>query len=135
MATRWRCPPDSCEGRRSSRCPIWRRSDTSFHGLLAIRLGHAPDLEAEADVSGDGHVRVERVGLEHHRDVTFCGLQIVHPLARDPHVTLGDVFETRDHVQKRGLATSRRSHENQELAVLHGDIDLVQHFDGAVGLL
>ena len=40
----------------------------------------------------------------------------------------------RDHVQKRGLAAARGANEDEELTLLHRDIDPVQHFDGAVGL-
>ena len=40
------------------------------HTLVDLGLGHPFDLEVEADVLGDGHVRIQRVALEHHRDVT-----------------------------------------------------------------
>jgi hypothetical protein len=35
---------------------------------------------------------------------------------------------------KRGLAAARRADEHEEFALLHGDVDLMQHLDGAVGL-
>jgi len=37
--------------------------------LLDLRLVHLGELEREAHVVRHGHVRVQRVGLEHHRDV------------------------------------------------------------------
>ena len=39
------------------------------HALGALLLVDARDLPGEAHVLGDRHVRVERVVLEHHRDV------------------------------------------------------------------
>ena len=37
-----------------------------------LRLRHAPDLEAVPEVLPDAHVRVQRVVLEHHRDVAVA---------------------------------------------------------------
>ncbi|WP_297501490.1 hypothetical protein [Pseudonocardia sp.] len=38
-----------------------------------LGLVHPGDLEREAHVVGDGHVRIERVALEDHRDVAVLG--------------------------------------------------------------
>ncbi len=40
---------------------------------LALRLVHAGDLQAEADIVGDVHVRKQRIGLEHHADLALVG--------------------------------------------------------------
>ena len=44
--------------------------------LADLGLVDAGDLEREAHVVGDRHVRVERVVLEHHRDVAVLGRQV-----------------------------------------------------------
>ena len=41
------------------------------------------ELEAEAHIVLDGHVRVERVGLEHHRDAALGRRQVVDDLVAD----------------------------------------------------
>ena len=41
----------------------------AFDSLPALGPAYAPHLETEADVPGDRHRRVERVGLEDHGDV------------------------------------------------------------------
>ena len=48
----------------------------------ALVLGRAGELEREAHVLADGHVRVERVGLEHHGDVALLGRQGVDHACR-----------------------------------------------------
>src|SRR6266566_3448430 len=48
------------------------------HALVAFRLRHrTPQLEREADVLGDGHVRVERVALEDHPDAAVLRVEVV----------------------------------------------------------
>ena len=51
-------------------------SSTSSSASCALALGVlvAPALEAERDVVEHGHVREERVGLEHRVDVALVGL-------------------------------------------------------------
>ncbi len=68
MATRWRWPPESWRGLRFE-----QRLDLEDVGAPSARAGdlgarHARRLEAEGEVLVDGHMRVERVGLEHHRN-------------------------------------------------------------------
>src|SRR5580704_12829658 len=42
------------------------------------------DLEREGHVLAHAHMRIERVGLEHHRDVARARRKIVDDLAADP---------------------------------------------------
>jgi hypothetical protein len=42
-----------------------------------LGLGHLGDLEREPDVLPHRHVRVERIVLEHHRDVAIARRQVV----------------------------------------------------------
>ena len=86
---------------------------------LRVPLGlvDALELQREAHVVGHRHVRVERVVLEHHRDVPVLRRLVRHVLARDPDLALVDVLETREHPQRGGLARPGRTHEDHELAV------------------
>ena len=67
--------------------------------FLRVSLRHLAQLQREADVLRDGHVRVERVVLEHHRDVAVARRQVVDDALADPDLAVGDLLETRDHPQ------------------------------------
>ena len=47
------------------------------HALRDLGLGELPQLQPERHVVVDGHVRVQRVVLEHHRDVAVLRRQVV----------------------------------------------------------
>ena len=99
--------------------------------LLAHGLRDLAQLEAEAEVVAHRHVRVERVVLEHHRDVALPRLHVGHVGVADRDRAVGDLLETRDHPQQRRLAAAGGPHQDHELAV--GDIerDAVDRLDAA----
>jgi hypothetical protein len=80
----------------------------------------------------DGHVGIQGVVLEHHRDVAILGRDVVDELAVDEQLALGDVLEPGDHAQCRGLAAARRPDENHELLVVDGDVRVVDGADIAL---
>jgi hypothetical protein len=99
--------------------------------LVDLALVDAVQLEREAHVVAHRHVRVERVVLEDHRDVTIARRLLVDDLVADPQLALADVLEPRDHPQRGRLAAARRSDEDHELAVL----DLEAHvLDGLIAV-
>jgi predicted dehydrogenase len=100
---------------------------------LALLGPDVPQLEPEAHVLAHGHLRVQRVVLEDHRDVAVLGGTVVDDLAADPQRALGDVLESCGHPQGRRLPAAGRAHEDHELAV--GDLQ-VHASDGleAVGI-
>src|SRR5207247_4895023 len=69
------------------------------------------------------HVRIQRVVLEHHRNVARLGRHAVHDLAGDTDLAFADLLETRDHAQQCRLAASRWAHEDAEFAVSDIDVD------------
>jgi hypothetical protein len=79
-------------------------------------------------------VRVERIGLEHHREVALARRHVVdHPVG-DGDRAVGDFLESGDHAQQCGLAAARRADEHQELPGLDVEIDAVDHLHIAIGL-
>ena len=62
-------------------------------------------------------MRVERVVLEHHRDVALGGLEVVDDAAADRDLAAGDLFQPGDHAQQRGLAAAGGADDDDELAV------------------
>jgi hypothetical protein len=79
-------------------------------------------------------MRIEGVGLEHHREIALAGGQVVDDAPGDGDGAVGDLLEPGDHPQQRGFAATGRPDENEELAWLHLEIDAVDHRHVAVGL-
>ncbi len=83
-----------------------------------------PKLEAERHVVVDGHVGVQRVVLEHHRDVPFLRWHGVHHAVPDRDRAVGDRLESRDHPKRGGLAAPRRADQDDELPVLDRQVQI-----------
>src|SRR3954463_5198895 len=97
---------------------------------LGLRL--LRHLQAEGDVVVDRHVRIERVGLEHHRHTPVGRFQICHVPAADADAALGDVLQPGDGPQQRGFSAARGADKDHELAVFDVQPDVVQDLDIAV---
>ena len=135
MATRWRWPPESWRGLRSSSGPISRICAASFTRVLISVFGHAAVAQAVGHVVVDGHVRIERVVLEHHRDVAIRRLDVVDDAAADIDLAGGHRLEAGDHPQQRGLAAAGRADQHAELPVADVEVDALDGVDAArVGL-
>ena len=93
--------------------------------LADLGLVDAGDLQREAHVVGDGHVRVERVVLEHHGDVPVLRRQVRDVAVTDADGAGVDVLEPREHAERGGLAAAGGADEDEELAVLDLDVELV----------
>src|SRR5581483_7626641 len=99
--------------------------------LLDLVLRDLLHAQAEGDVLVDGEMRVERVALEHHRDVAIARGDVVDDALADPDHALADRLEPGEHPQRGRLAAPRRPDEDHELAVR--DVQLqVRHGPGAV---
>ena len=98
IATRWRWPPESWPGFFGPAAPrgpsVARRVvDPLAHvGLAASRRSFRPN----ADVVVHGHVRVERVVLEDHRDVAILRRDVVHDPVADLDRAVGDRLQAGD---------------------------------------
>ena len=90
-------------------------------------------LSAKPMFSPHGHVRVERVVLEHHRDVAVLRRLVVDDLAADLQLAVGDVLEPGDHPQRGRLPAAGRADEDHELAVGDVEVDVLDGLE-AVGV-
>ncbi|MPN25105.1 hypothetical protein SDC9_172512 [bioreactor metagenome] len=69
-------------------------------------------------------MRVQRVVLEHHRDVAVFRRNVVdHPVA-DLDRPLGNVFQPGDHAQRGGFAAARGADEDHEFTVADFEVDV-----------
>ena len=94
---------------------------------LAQAAGLGAQFQGEGHVVIHAHVRIERVGLEHHGDVAVFGRDVIHRPIADEDGAFADVLQAGQHAQAGGLATARRTDEDQEFLV--GDLQ-VQVADG-----
>jgi hypothetical protein len=99
-----------------------------------LQARQSPHLERQRHVLRHRHVRIERVALEHHRDVAVLRCEGVDGRAVDPHLALVGVVQAREDPQQRRLAAARRADQRQELAVADLEVDAVEHARGAEAL-
>ena len=100
---------------------LTRRRCPSFLILRSFR--------PKARLSYTRHVRVERVALEHHRDVAVLRRHVVDHAVADEEAPVADLLEPGDAAQRGRLAAARRSDEDEELAVLDLEIQVVDGDD------
>ena len=81
-----------------------------------------------------GHVRIERVGLEHERHVARARRQSVDAPTLEMDFAVGDGFESRQHAQECRLSASGRAEKDKKLAVRDSQVDIVDRRDAAPGL-
>ena len=111
---------------------IWRQVQRGGGGLdlaVDLRARQAGHFQAERDVAADAHVRIERVGLEHHRQAALRRRNVHHVLAVDQDFAAGDVLKSGDQAQQRRLPAAGRPDENHEGAVLDIQIGILDDVD------
>src|SRR5690606_12614764 len=79
--------------------------------------------ERKGDVPPDGHVRIERIGLEDERKVARARWRRRHVEAVDADMTACRLLHPGDDPKKCGLPTPRRSEEDEELALTDLQVD------------
>ncbi|SHJ57840.1 hypothetical protein SAMN02745194_02886 [Roseomonas rosea] len=91
-------------------------------------LGARPALALQpiGDVGRDGHVREQRVGLEHHVHRAAVGRNAQQVRAVQRHRAGIGCLEAGDHAQQRGLAGARAAEQGEELAGGHVERDAVE---------
>ncbi len=94
-------------------------------------LRNLPLLEAEGEVLVHGHVRVQRVVLEHHRDVAVARGDVVDHAVADGDGSGRGLLQAGDHPKRRRLPAPGGSDQDHELAVAHREREVV-HGHGAV---
>ena len=98
-----------------------------------LRLRGLLQLQGEGHVIINGHVGIQSVVLEDHGDVAVLRGHVVHELAVDVQLALGDLFQTCDHAQRRGLAAAGRADENDEFLIGDVEVELLHGDDALVG--
>jgi hypothetical protein len=97
-----------------------RQTHQSQHGFDAdvpFLFRDAADLQTVGDITGDVHVRKQRVVLKHHADFPLVGRDVVHPLAADQDLAAVRAQESRGQIEQRGLAAAGGAEQGHELAL------------------
>ena len=93
--------------------------------LIYLILGNLLETKAEGHILKNAEVRIKRVVLEYHRNVTVTGLEVVYNNAIDLDGTAGDVLKTCDHTKCGGLTASRRTYEYDKFLVGNVEVKVV----------
>jgi hypothetical protein len=101
---------------------------------LDLGFGKSLQAQAERHVFRYRHMRIKRVVLEHHGDVTILRWHVVDDIASNHDVAVGDVLQPRDHPQRGRLAAARRPHQHDKLMVGDVEIDAAHRLDLVVAL-
>ncbi len=104
------------------------------HLLRDLGFWPVRHAQAKAHVVGDRHVRVERVGLEHHGDAAVGRFRVGHVATANEDLAAANFLQPRDHAEEGGFAASRRPDEDGEFAFLDGERYVVNHFGRAEAL-
>src|SRR5689334_1167360 len=97
-----------------------------------VRVGGTAHFERKRNVVADAEVGVQRGGLKHHRHVASGGRVVRdHPLA-DHDIATGRLLQPGDAPEHGGLPGARRAEQDEELAVSHVEIQVVQRLHAAV---
>ncbi len=100
-----------------------------MHPVLDFAAVFLGELQAERHVVEDRHVRVQRVGLKHHRHAALRWRDVVDLLAADGHLAGRDVLQPGDQAQQGGFTAAGRPDEDRELAILDIEIDALDDPD------
>src|SRR6185437_15034845 len=90
--------------------------------------------QRKGDVVEHRHVRIERVALEHHRDVALAGLAIGDVLTVEEDAARAQRLDPGEDAQRCRLAGSRRPEQREEFARLDIEVEAVQCRERAVPL-
>jgi len=99
------------------------------HPRADLGFRHAPHLQSVAEVLAHAHVRIERVALEDHRDVSVPRRQVGNVAPADLDLPCRDLLEAGDRAEQRRLSAPGWADERDELAVRNVERDVVDRHD------
>ncbi len=124
IATRCRWPPESVRGFLCSESVSPRMRAASPHAASISSCGRPRILSGKPMFFAAFMCGIERVVLEHHRDVAVLRRQVVDDLAVDHHLPGRDRLEAGDHPERRRLPAARGPDEHDELAAPHVEVEV-----------
>ncbi len=93
------------------------------NSAFALGPGNLCHPQTVTDILGHGHMRPERIVLKDDTDLPLFGRHATanmrNAAVTNVDFTAIDIFKSRDHAKKRGLAAARGSEDGNKLAILH----------------
>jgi len=99
-----------------------------------VLFANTGDLQRKPHVFCHGHVGVEGIVLEDHRDIAVFRRDIGDISVTDEDAPIIDFFESCEHSQRRGLSAARRPDENKELAIFDPEVERIHCGGGCSGI-
>ncbi len=88
------------------------------YAAVNLSLIFFAQIQTERNILIHIHMRIERIILEHHRNVAVLWRYLVHKPVADIYFTFRDGLKPRDHTQSGGLPASRRAYQDNEFLIL-----------------
>ena len=88
-----------------------------LHAAINFRLREFPKHQAEGHIVVNAHVRIKRVILEHHGNVTIPRWDVIHQCAANGDIARGDFLQPSNHAERGGFAAARRPDQDDEFVV------------------
>src|SRR5262249_3322161 len=101
------------------------------HALDALLRRNFLHAQAELDVLRDVLMGKQRVSLEHHAEVAVARLEIVDDAPVDANFARSRILKTGDHAQRRRLAAAGWPDEDNELAILNREVQVLDRLNSA----
>src|SRR5579883_2675582 len=101
---------------------------------IDLRLRKPAQFQRKRHVVVDAHVRIERIVLEHHRNVAPRRRHAIDALGADEDLARGDRLQARDDAQQCRLAAAGGADEHDELVIGNLQIEIADHGVVAVTL-
>ena len=100
--------------------------------LVDFFFGELAQLQRKGHVFVHGHVRIQRVVLEDHRDVAILRRHVVDQAVADVELALGDLLEACDHAQRGGFSTAGGADQHDEFLVGDFQVKVLNRDDALV---
>ena len=94
------------------------------HTLVDFVLRSFAQLQTERHVLVHGHVGIQSVVLEHHRDVAILRGNVVYQTVADVQLTFADLLQTSDHTQGGGFTAAGRTDQDDKLFIFDFQVEI-----------
>ena len=88
-----------------------------FNLALDCFLRYLAELKTECHIVKNGHMRIQSVVLEHHRNISVLWSDVVYELVADEKLAFRDFLKTCNHTQSSGLTATGRTYEDNKFSI------------------
>ena len=96
-----------------------------IHAFFDLKPRDSGIDQAELNVFPNRHMRIKRIVLEHHCQSSVSRIQICNIDVSHHDFSVGNLLQTGNHAQQRGLPAARRPHQHRKTAVRNGQRHII----------